>query len=187
MAASQPHPGPDLVLAALLAGRAMDDEIARRLTRDGYDMRSSDRAVFALLSIGAATPTALARSLGITQQATSKALADLRLRGYVDSEPNPRDARTRPTGLSAEGRRLITADRQHRTALQDEMAEGLGAAHIDVARTTLNGVMTVFGDRLPASSLPRCTWRSASAVLSLSASALGLPGARRCSSSAALR
>jgi len=153
MAASQPHPGPsgpaDLVLAALLAGRAMDDEIARRLTRDGYDMRASDRAVFPLLMDGAATVTALARSLGITQQATSKALTDLRLRGYVERDPQPVDARTRPVGLSAEGRRLSNADRQHRATLHDEMAECLGAAHVDITHTTLNGVIKVFGDREP--------------------------------------
>ena len=139
----------DLVLAALLAGRAMDDEIARRLTRDGHDMRASDRAVFPLLTHGTATVTALARSLGITQQATSKALTDLRLRGYVERDPQPADARTRPVGLSAEGRRLSNADLQHRATLHDEMAERFGATQVDIACTTLNGIVGVFGNRDP--------------------------------------
>jgi len=146
-------PGPqgpaDLVLAALLAGRAMDDEIARRLTRDGYDMRGSDRAVFALLINGAATATVLARSLRITQQATSKALADLELRGYVKRYVRPLDARTRPTGLSEEGQRLVNADRQHRATLHDEMVERLGVAHVGTAQATLSGVIQIFDHRDP--------------------------------------
>ncbi|MBK5249521.1 MAG: MarR family transcriptional regulator [Actinomycetales bacterium] len=64
----------------------MEDEIARRLIHDGYDMRASDRAVFRRLATGTATGTVLARSLGISQQATSKALADLQLRGYVERQ-----------------------------------------------------------------------------------------------------
>ena len=153
MTGSHPHSCPqgpaDLVLAALLAGRAMDDEIARRLTRDGYDMRSSDRAVFPLLMNGTATATVLARSLGISQQATLKALADLELRGYVKRDGRPEDARTHPRRLSIDGRRLVHADRQHRVALQSELGEHLGASYIEIAHTTLNGVIASFADRDP--------------------------------------
>jgi len=147
--ARQPAGPTDIVLAALLAARAMDDEIARRLTRDGYDMRSSDRAVFPLMMNGTATATVLARSLGITQQATSKALADLELRGYVEREARRHDARTRPAGLTVEGRRLVHADRVHRAALHLELAERLGATPVDNARFVLSGVAGLFGNRDP--------------------------------------
>jgi DNA-binding MarR family transcriptional regulator len=149
MTHDQPSGPTDIVLAALLAARAMDDEIARRLTRDGYDMRSSDRAVFPLLMNGTVTASVLAKSLGITQQATSKALADLELRGYVERDRRPQDARTRPRRLSIEGRRLVHADRDHRALLHNELAIHLGADGVEMARAILTGIAGVSSDQDP--------------------------------------
>lgn len=140
----------DLLLAALLAGRAMSDEVAERLVGDGYEMRLSDRPVFPHLAAGPVPTAVLAGLLGISQQATSKAVADLEARGYVERGRGHRDRRTRPILLSATGRLLVAAEKRYCVQLEAELAEQLGAGPTDAARVFLGGVVDLLGADKPA-------------------------------------
>jgi DNA-binding MarR family transcriptional regulator len=136
----------DLSLASLFAGWAMADEIQRRLAADGFDdARFADGFVFQHLVEGPVTIGALAERLGVSQQAASKAVADLERRGYVARAADPDDARARLVALTPRGDAVIAAARRHRGALAGELAERLGPRRVDAARRVLLDVVDALG------------------------------------------
>jgi DNA-binding MarR family transcriptional regulator len=136
----------DLSLAALFAGWAMADEIERRLAAVGYDdIRVADGVVFQHLVVAAMPIGALAARLGVTQQATSKAVADLERRGYVERTADPADARARIVRLTARGEAVVAADREQRAALVEELAQRLGPDRAETARRLLLDVIEALG------------------------------------------
>jgi DNA-binding MarR family transcriptional regulator len=136
----------DLSLASLFAGWAMADEIQRRLAAAGFDdVRFNDGVVNQHLIAGPLTIGALAERLGVSQQATSKSVADLERRGYVERTPDPDDARARLVGLTERGQGVIAAAREQRAALVAELAERLGERRVESARRLLLGVVAELG------------------------------------------
>jgi DNA-binding MarR family transcriptional regulator len=136
----------DLSLAATFAGWAMTDAIQRRLAEQGFDdVRSADGVVFQHLLAAPTAIGALAERLGVTQQATSKAVADLERRGYVERTPDPSDARARVVRLTRRGDVVIEAARAAREELARELAERHGAARVDDARRLLLEVVDGLG------------------------------------------
>jgi DNA-binding MarR family transcriptional regulator len=143
---SDPLRGADLPLASLFAGWALADEVQRRIAADGLaDLRMADGVLFQHLVPGPRTIGSLAERLGVTQQAASKAVADLERRGYVRREADPGDARVRRAALTARGEAAIEAGRRHRAALEAELAERLGPRRIAAARNTLIDVVEALG------------------------------------------
>jgi DNA-binding MarR family transcriptional regulator len=136
----------DLSLAALFAGWAMADEIARRLAAAGYDdIRFADGVVFQHLVAAAMPITALAARLGVTQQAASKTVADLERRGYVERTPDPRDARARIVRLTARGEAVVAAGREQRAEVVEELVERVGRGRAEAARRLLVDVIEALG------------------------------------------
>ena len=128
----------DLPLTALFAGWAMADEVQRRIAADGMgDLRFADGFVFQHLVPGPLAIGALGERMGVTQQAASKAVADLERRGYVERVAGAEDARVRSVSLTDRGRAAIEAGRRHRAALEAELAERLGPRRVEAARRLL--------------------------------------------------
>ena len=140
----------DLPLASLFAGWAMADELQRRLAADGMDdVRFADGVVFQHLVEGPRSITSLAERLEVTQQAASKAVADLERRGYVARTADPDDARARRVALTARGEAAIEASRRHRAAIEADLAERLGERRVHAARRLLNEIVTELGADAP--------------------------------------
>jgi DNA-binding MarR family transcriptional regulator len=138
--------GADFTLAALFAGWALADEVQRRIAADGMaDLRFADGFVFQHLVPGAQTIGTLAERLEVSQQAASKAVADLERRGYVQREADPADGRARRVALTARGRAAIDAGRRHRAAVEAELAERLGRRRVEAARRTLVDALEALG------------------------------------------
>ena len=136
----------DLSLASLFAGWALAGEVQRRLAADGHaDLRFADGFVFQHLIGGPLPVSALARRLGVSQQAASKTVADLERRGYVERAPDPADARARPVALTARARDAIEGARRHRAALAEDLAERLGFRRVEAARRLLLDVVRELG------------------------------------------
>jgi DNA-binding MarR family transcriptional regulator len=136
----------DLSLAALFAGWAMADEVQRRIAADGHpDVRFSDGVVFQHLVPGPLTIGGLAERLGVTQQATSKSVADLERRGYVRREPDPADRRARMIVLTDRARRAIDSGRRHRAELHEELGRRLGSRRAETVRLALVEVVRELG------------------------------------------
>jgi DNA-binding MarR family transcriptional regulator len=141
-----PLAGADLPLASLFAGWAMADEVQRRIAADGMaDLRFADGFVFQHLVPGPLAIGALGERMGVTQQAASKAVADLERRGYVERVPGADDARVRHVSLTGRGRAAIEAGRRHRAALEAELAGSLGPRRVEAARRLLGEVAAGLG------------------------------------------
>ena len=136
----------DLSLVSLFAGWALADEVQRRLAADGLgDLRFADGFVFQHLVGGPMTIGALAERLDVSQQAASKAVADLERRGYVARTPDPDDARARRVALTERGEAAIAGGRRHRAAIEAELADRLGARRVEGARRLLVDVIRDLG------------------------------------------
>lgn len=144
-----PRAGPaeaDLSLASLFAGWALADAIQARLAADGFDdLRFADGVVFQHLIPGPITIGALAERLGVSQQAASKAVADLERRRYVRRSHDPADARTRLVALTERGVAAVEGGRRHRAAVLAELASRLGPRRVEAARRVLVDVVRELG------------------------------------------
>ena len=130
----------DLPLASLFAGWAMADELSRRLAAEGMDdLRFADGVLFQHLVEEPRTIGELAVRLEISQQAASKAVADLERRGYVTRATDPDDARVRRVALTARGEAAIEAD----------LGARLGERRIAAARRLLNETVSALGADAP--------------------------------------
>jgi DNA-binding MarR family transcriptional regulator len=136
----------ELSLAAQFAAWAMLDEVSARLAAEGYgDTRSADGVVIQHLVDGPRSVTDLAGRMGVTQQAASKAVADLEARGYVARRPDPDDRRARRVTLTERGRSVVAAARRHRADVDAEVAAHVGARRTAAARRTLLNVVHALG------------------------------------------
>src|SRR3954449_7942606 len=158
----------DLPLAAMFAGWALADEVQRRIAADGLgDLRVADGVVFQHLVAGPRAIGALAARMGGSQQAASKAVADLERRGYLRRESDAADGRTRRAALTARGEFAVDAGRRggrarrarrpaggvsaagrarrDRAAIEAELAERLGPRRVENARRTLVDIVEALG------------------------------------------
>jgi DNA-binding MarR family transcriptional regulator len=136
----------ELSYASLFAGWVLGAEVHRRMVRDGMgDLRFADGAVFQHVLPGPLSITELAGRMGVTQQAASKAVAQLERRGLLERRASPTDARTRLLHLTGAGRATIEAGRRYRAALEDELAAEFGADRVADARALLAEIITRFG------------------------------------------
>ncbi|MFJ7215586.1 MarR family winged helix-turn-helix transcriptional regulator [Amycolatopsis sp. NPDC098790] len=141
------HPSTlDLSLTALFAGWAMTDEVQRRLADRGLgDLRFNDGVVIQHVLAAPLSITALADRMGVTQQAASKAVADLERRGLLSREPDPGDARTKLLHLTEHARTAVEATRKLRSELQNELETEFGAERVADTRELLAAVIGRFG------------------------------------------
>jgi len=98
-----------LTEAVDVAGLAAAEDLAYGLGAAGLaDIRASDWPVFRVLQAsGPLSVTTLAGALGITQQATSKAVRELGDRGYAALADSPTDRRAREVCLTPKAFRAI--------------------------------------------------------------------------------
>jgi DNA-binding MarR family transcriptional regulator len=130
----------------LFAGWAMAEEIQRRLAAAGFaDLRFHDGVVFQHVLAGPLSITELAARMGVTQQAASKAVADLERRGLLVRRASDTDARTRLLHLSERGTAALAAGRAHRDALEAERAASLGAERVAAAKALLAEIIERLG------------------------------------------
>ncbi|WP_091308877.1 MarR family winged helix-turn-helix transcriptional regulator [Amycolatopsis tolypomycina] len=136
----------DLSLTALFAGWAMTDEVQRRLTEQGFgDLRFNDGVVIQHVLAAPLSITALAERMAVTQQAASKAVADLERRGLLRREADPADARTKLLHLTEHALAAVTATRVLRCELQEEIEAEYGTERAEDARNLLAAVIGRYG------------------------------------------
>ncbi|WP_410592094.1 MarR family winged helix-turn-helix transcriptional regulator [Amycolatopsis sp. lyj-23] len=136
----------DLSLTALFAGWAMTDEVQRRLAARGFGgLRFNDGVVFQHVLAAPLSVTALAERMGVTQQAASKAVADLEHRGLVRREPDPADGRTKLLHLTEHALAAVEATRVLRQELQEELVAEHGTERVEDARTLLAAIIGRYG------------------------------------------
>jgi DNA-binding MarR family transcriptional regulator len=136
----------DPVLAATLTGLALNDEVLRRIHAAGFpDLRTSHGFLFQHLVAGPLPVGALARRMGVSQQAASKAAGELERLGYLARTPDPADGRVRRVGLSSRGEAAMRAGREARAALAADLAARLGEERLEALRGALLDVLDAVG------------------------------------------
>ena len=136
----------DAVLAVTLTGAVLGDEVLRRLRAAGFeDLRTSHGFLFQHLVDGPLAIGALARRMGVSQQAASKAAAELEGLGYLARSADPGDGRVRRVGLGPRGEAAIRAGREVRAALAAELAARVGEDRLEAMRTALIEVLGAAG------------------------------------------
>ncbi len=124
----------------------MTDEVQRRLATQGFgDLRFNDGVVIQHVLAAPLSITALAERMGVTQQAASKAVADLERRGLLRREPDPADARTKLLHLTEHALAAVEATRALRRELQEELVAEYGVERVEDARAFLTAVIGRYG------------------------------------------
>ena len=80
--------------------------------------------------------------MGVSQQAASKTVADLRRRGLLARRRSAEDARVTLLELTDRARAAVAAARTHRAALDTALTEELGVARIAETRATPAAILT---------------------------------------------
>ena len=125
----------DVVTALHLSGLALTGEALRRLHAAGHpDLRISHGFVVQHLVEGPVRTGDLAARMGVTQQAASKAVAELAALGYVDRTADPAVGRVRRVGQSSRGRAAVATTRAVRADIARELTAALGADRVEAAR-----------------------------------------------------
>ena len=140
-----------------LAGNGVVRRLLADLAQQGYPgVRVSHGYVFQRLVEDEPTISALAESLGITQQGASKQVRELEALGFVERRLVPGDARARSVRLTRRGRGVVEAARRARSALEDEVAARVGAADVRTARAVLATLLeqTGLADDVRARTVP---------------------------------
>lgn len=136
----------DLATTSWLAGSAANDYLLAAIREAGHPhLRISHGYVFQLLIDAPKTIGEIAEGLGVTQQAASKAAAELTRLGYLDTLADPQDRRIRRVTLSARGRNAVSDARRARQDLEALLASEIGASEVHTARSALGALLRLTG------------------------------------------
>ena len=136
----------DLGLAALFAGQTIADDVRDRLEERGYiGLRVSHGFLVQRLIGAERSIAALAATLGVTQQAVSKTVAELERLGYVRRRADPEDRRVRLVALTDRGREAVEAAREERAAVEAELRERIGPRRVAAATRVMREVLDLHG------------------------------------------
>ncbi len=125
----------DVVTALYLAGLALTTETLRRVRAAGHPrLRISHGFVVQHLVEGPVRIGDLAVRMDVTQQAASKAVAELEALGYVERSVDAGDGRVRRVGLSDRGRAAVAATRAARADIARELGDTVGGDRVEEAR-----------------------------------------------------
>ncbi|MCF6379148.1 MarR family winged helix-turn-helix transcriptional regulator [Nocardioides KLBMP 9356] len=147
----------DLPTLASIAGSGVARSVLERIAAAGHvGVRPSHGYVIQRLVEDEPTISALAESLGMTQQGASKQVRDLEGLGYVERVTTPDDQRARRVRLTAAGRDVLACGRRARAEMEAEVVARVGTQHLEAARATLVALLGVTGleDRVRTRSVP---------------------------------
>lgn len=118
----------------------MDAELAAA----GFDERRfpQGRVLRICAEPGDTTITDVGRKLGISRQAASKIVADLRGRGYLDVTPSPADGREKILTPTQRATQFLTARREAARRIEAQLRSDHGAGQVDALIASLEAVAT---------------------------------------------
>ena len=130
-----------------LARRSWVQEMAARLKRLGFDdYRRSDAIVLRWLRRGQTPLGELTGTLGVTRQASRKAVDGLISRGYARVARDSHDARRRTVELTAAGAHYAQAVVETVGALNAEFERHTDPDDLAVVKSVLRAVSTLYGN-----------------------------------------
>lgn len=140
-------PGWLVVETILRAGRAVIEELHRRLAERGHpDVRPAHGYAFQAIGADGTTAGELGRRLSVTKQAAGQMVDDLIRLGYVTREADPDDGRRRLVKLTPRGVDCLRASAE---VFEELVAEWRARGDdVDAAVEALGGLAELYGGSL---------------------------------------
>lgn len=135
----------DTAYLAFFVGLRVNALVTEALHANGYtDVREADGYLVQHLVEGPRTITELARRMGVTQQAASKAVADLKRRKLVAVHVSE-DNRARDVELAPRGHQLLAAARKARRAVDTRLSATCSPKELEALREKLTVMLETLG------------------------------------------
>jgi DNA-binding MarR family transcriptional regulator len=135
----------DLGYMALFVGFRVNELVMERMAAAGFTrVRESHGFVIQHLVEKERTITELAERMEVTQQAASKAVAELIALGALEAAPGE-DRRAKRIRLSKKGWQLVRLGRQERRRIDHRLRAAAGDRDYEAARTILQKCLTSLG------------------------------------------
>lgn len=135
----------DLCQLAYLTGLLGNEQALAALHAAGFsELRPSHGFIFQHLLGGPVTIGALAKALGVTQQAVSKSMLDLERAGYVRRSPGE-DARQTRVELTRRGADAVRTARAVRRETDRRIAKAVGVRRLAAAKAVLAQALDLLG------------------------------------------
>ncbi|MBM4783382.1 MAG: winged helix-turn-helix transcriptional regulator [Archangiaceae bacterium] len=131
---------------ATFLGHHFDQAVFEALAKAGFSgVRGAHGFVIQRLLEGPQGISAMARQLGVTQQAVSKQVAELIDLGLVESAGAAEDGRAREVRLSKRGRACVTTSRRARAQVTARLTKALGATAMNELHAALSRALDALG------------------------------------------
>lgn len=131
---------------ATFFGHHFDQAVFEALAKAGFDgVRASHGFVIQRLLEGPQGISAMARELGVTQQAVSKQVAELIDLGLVESAGAAEDGRAREVRLSKRGRLCVATSRRARAQVTARLTKALGGSAMNELHAALSRALDALG------------------------------------------
>jgi DNA-binding MarR family transcriptional regulator len=150
-------PEPTIIDLISIAGGALDRQVLASLRASGFEgLTVRHGYVFQRLLTSPQSVTALARSLGVSQQAMSKTVAELAGNGYLDITADADDGRRRTLTLTRRAHAAIATARNARRQLLDALIARAGRAAVGETTLVLRALLLELGltDEVEARAVP---------------------------------
>ncbi|PZR07289.1 MAG: hypothetical protein DI536_27945 [Archangium gephyra] len=126
----------------LFLSQHFDREVFAAMEKAGFSkVRTSHGDVVQRLLEGPQPVTAIAKDLGVTQQAISKLLGEMTVLGLVEPAGQFDDKRQRRVQLTARGKKCVQVSRAARLAVSNKLARQLGRSTLQRLETQLTGAL----------------------------------------------
>lgn len=134
----------------LLGARTLLDALHSRLAERGWPAVGQGYG-FVLLGVRgqAMTVTDIAALLGVTKQAASKVVAQMKRDGLVDSVPHPSDSRAILVEITPRGSEFLATVEEIYAELEAEWAAHIGQERLDAMRADLTSLLAGDGQLPP--------------------------------------
>ena len=134
----------DLSTLVTVTAPAITRRVVDRLADEGFaGVKASHGYVVQRLLAHEPTTSALARSLGMSQQGASKQVADLISLGYAERVPVADDQRAQTVRLTERGRAMVAATRRIRADLERQVIAKSDAQDVAAAKRALAALVDV--------------------------------------------
>lgn len=135
----------DLGYLALFLGSRVNEIVLEQMARAGFgNVRESHGYVIQHLIECERSITELAERMGVSQQAASKAVAELVALGFLELSA-AEDRRAKRVRLSAQGQQLVQHGRRVRKRIEKRLYTALGVKRYNEARSVLEDCLTQLG------------------------------------------
>lgn len=131
---------------SLFVGYALAEPVREAVVAQGHPgLRFSHGFVLQHLIEGDLAVSEVARRMGVSQQAASKAVGELVRMGYIALSADPSDARVRRAGLTAQAWDAVARGREARAAQEEALARRFGPTRLADARAVLAEILEEAG------------------------------------------